>query len=118
MEKLSKGDKLDEADVAWARDRGITLPEEYGVEPGSVQVPPGEGLPVVQGGPALPPSPSAPGSSLQVNFDRMTKDSLLDFAEAAGIPANKSMTKAQIVDLIEGGPPPESEVEETLEEEE
>lgn len=92
--KLAEGKKLSEFEVQFARDRGIPLPESYGVSDTITEVVasrPGE--PVVQTG----PMPAEGDTTV------MTKAELVDFAESQGVEVTRGMTKAEILEALGGG---------------
>lgn len=103
QEKLAKGRDLSDDDVQYAVERGIELPEEYGVQVASVKmdlqgaVP----LPVVQTGPAFASAGNGEGASmdaLRIVLNAMPKKQLVSLAAENDLDVD---TKAHKEDLVE-----------------
>ena len=103
LEKLANDETLDDDDVQYARDHGIALPEEYGVDPGMTQVEPGSTpVPVVSGSTyPMAQQESEPGLFLTPDqLDLLTVNELTSLADAAEIEV--SGKKADIIDQLSG----------------
>jgi len=115
-EKLANDEQLDEDDVQYARDHGIALPEEYGVDPGMSQVEPGTTPVPVVSGPAYPMAqrqqqPSEPGLFLNTDqLEMLTVSELTTLADAADVEV--SGKKADIIAQLSGGTASAGEEEE------
>jgi hypothetical protein len=107
--KLAKGDKLDDDEVAYARQHAIPLPEEYG-SPVAVQVDPTQTpLPVVQTGPAFEGAEQdapdlGPGLFLTVDqLESLNKEDLKKIAEVAGFEVASGAKKDDLVAALAYG---------------
>lgn len=117
LEKLANDETLDDDDVQYARDHGIALPEEYGVDPGMTQVDPGSTPVPVVSGPTYPMAQqeSEPGLFLTPDqLDLLTVNELTSLADAAEIEV--SGKKADIIEQLSGGAVLAAEEEPPMEE--
>lgn len=116
LTKLNEGKKLDDDEVAYARQHAIPLPEEYGT-PAAVQVDPTQTpLPVVQTGPAFESAAQDLGPGLFLTLDQLeslNKGQLKALAEVAGYEVASGAKKDDLVQaLAYGGEIGESEGDE------
>jgi hypothetical protein len=106
--KLASGEKLTEDEVAYASDRGISLPEEYGEKVRTYQMQRELGAtpsPVFQGGGAFgmgTMESSGPGVFLsEEELGTLTKDTLAAIGDAKGVELGGS--KAEMLSDLVGG---------------
>jgi len=104
--KLARGEKLDEADVQYALDRLIEIPEEYlpkkkRHEPEEAQVEEPQPEPQQENEPA---DEEADEEEEGLDLEAMTKAELVAYGDTVGIALTMSMTKDQMIeDLTDEG---------------
>lgn len=108
LEKLANEEELDDDDIAYARDRGIKLPEEYGPGP--------ESMTEESEGPARPQEPVVQGKDFGPEseesadeLEQLTKAELKAMAEERGLDVPSGSTKQDIIDLLTGEEPEDEE---------
>jgi hypothetical protein len=105
--KLASGETLTEFEVKYARDRGIALPEEYGVPAGEIKAESGDfgrpPRPTISVDQYPRPSEAQPGVTLDEDtLNAMTKAQIADLGAAMGV--ELSGTKAEMIaQLMESG---------------
>jgi hypothetical protein len=95
LAKLAKGESLDDDDVAWARERGIPLPAEYGSQTEASNPDDEESaeLGLEDDGEVEEDGP---------DLARLSKAELLSMAESKGIDVLQNATKAELIEALQG----------------